>query len=239
MIAASGFADFGLFCLGRNLPAAEIQSLARRFAAIGSVIISQAARETAKARLREALAEHHTRHPQILGPRREQALSMMGKSLAGGVAKVCLAEALAEGRVVADGACIRLPSHQAHLGAQDACLWGGIQAALQDAGLRPPHVGALAEASDLSFREMLGSLLRFEQFGLLTRVARNRFFLPQTIDVLRDMALQLAQAAEGDGFTAAAFNEMSAIGRNLSIEILEYFDRTGVTRRAGPRRYLL
>jgi selenocysteine-specific elongation factor len=39
--------------------------------------------------------------------------------------------------------------------------------------------------------------------------------------------------------TAAAFRNESGIGRNLAIEVLEYFDKAGLTRRVGDARRLL
>jgi selenocysteine-specific elongation factor len=42
--------------------------------------------------------------------------------------------------------------------------------------------------------------------------------------------------AGGGGFTAGAFRNLSGIGRNLTIEVLEYFDRAGVTSRGGEGR---
>ena len=82
-------------------------------------------------------------------------------------------------------------------------------------------------------------LIRFEQFGLLTRIAKNRFFLPETIDRLREITKELADAGGDHCFTAAAFAQHSGIGRNLSIQILEYLDSVGATKRIGESRRLV
>ena len=52
------------------------------------------------------------------------------------------------------------------------------------------------------------------------------------------VARELAEANPEGGFTAAAFKDRSGIGRNLTIELLEFFDRAGVTRRVGDTRVL-
>ena len=36
----------------------------------------------------------------------------------------------------------------------------------------------------------------------------------------------------------AAFRDMLGIGRKRSVQILEYFDRIGLTRRVGDQRYI-
>ena len=43
---------------------------------------------------------------------------------------------------------------------------------------------------------------------------------------------------EADGFSVIQFRDASGIGRNLCIEILEYFDRVGFTRREGNSRFI-
>ncbi|MDQ2801131.1 MAG: SelB C-terminal domain-containing protein, partial [Pseudomonadota bacterium] len=66
----------------------------------------------------------------------------------------------------------------------------------------------------------------------------NRVFLPRTIEALADIAAELAAACEERAFTAAEFNRQSGIGRNLTIQVLEYLDGAGVTRRLGELRCL-
>ena len=82
-------------------------------------------------------------------------------------------------------------------------------------------------------------LRRFERFGRLVGVASNRFFLPETIVALGEIAHELAMRSEEAGFTAAEFNKRSGIGRNLTIIVLEYLDAIGVTRRAGDLRHVV
>jgi selenocysteine-specific elongation factor len=243
-VAGAGFVDFDKFCLARNLDPAETQSLATRFAAAmiktadTRVILSNQFRDLAKSRLFHGLARYHERHPHVLGPRKEEALSYMGRDVVKAVAQACLTEAMTENRVVADGACIRLSTHRPHLAAEDHDLWIKVHPLLERAQLRPPHVGALAAQLAMSREDMEHCLLRFEQFGLLTRVARNRFFLPDTIDRFRDIANNLMQASDDQCFTAAAFSQTTGVGRNLSIQILEHLDAVGVTKRLGERRRL-
>jgi len=50
---------------------------------------------------------------------------------------------------------------------------------------------------------------------------------------------KLAQECTSDeGFSVIQFRDASEIGRNLCIEILEYFDKIGFTRRDGNSRFL-
>ena len=78
-----------------------------------------------------------------------------------------------------------------------------------------------------------------ERFGRVAAVAPNRYFLPETVARLSEVARELAEAAPDSGFTAAAFRDRSGIGRNLTIEVLEYLDAIGVTRRVGEGRVVV
>mgnify|MGYP001766952945 FL=1 len=46
---------------------------------------------------------------------------------------------------------------------------------------------------------------------------------------------RLAAAPDGR-FDARSFRDRSGIGRNLTIQLLEFFDRCGITRYAAERR---
>jgi selenocysteine-specific elongation factor len=73
----------------------------------------------------------------------------------------------------------------------------------------------------------------------LLAIAQNRFFLPETLAELAAIARQLAAEAEDGCFDAAAYRDASGIGRNLTIDVLEFLDRAGITRYAGDRRSII
>jgi selenocysteine-specific elongation factor len=53
------------------------------------------------------------------------------------------------------------------------------------------------------------------------------------------MVEEIAAASDKRMVTAAAFRDRSTLGRNLAIEVLEYFDRIKLTRRVGDAHQLL
>ena len=56
--------------------------------------------------------------------------------------------------------------------------------------------------------------------------------------IQEELAAALANESEAAGFTAGIFSQRSGIGRNLTIQVLEYLDRIGVTRRDGEYRHV-
>ena len=79
-------------------------------------------------------------------------------------------------------------------------------------------------------------LVRAGRLGLVTRISKTRFLTPDQLHELAAIAEKLANA-DGDGMLMVAeFRDASGVGRNMTIEILEYFDRQKFTRRVGDGR---
>ena len=151
-------------------------------------------------------------------------------------AVLTLVEELArEGAIVREALGVRLPSHRAELSPADAALWKRIEP--QIAALRPPSVAELAASTGLDAKKLESALSRAARQGIVVRVSKNRFFLPSLLEDLERMAEEVAR--EGGTITAASFRDRSGIGRNLAIEVLEYFDRIKFTRRVGDSRVLM
>ena len=200
----------------------------------------------------QALADWHAAHPEQVGPI-EQLLIQAARAIvvqgltdavaempASAQVRLVAAAAIralaAEGRLVREGICLRLPDHRAVLASIDQALLDRVVALLRQAGLRPPIAGELAAALGMERAELLTFLRRMAALGHLLPVAANRFFLPDTLHDLAGVAHRLAAAAPDGSFDAAAYRDASGIGRNLSIEVLEFLDRAGVTRFLANRR---
>jgi selenocysteine-specific elongation factor len=106
-------------------------------------------------------------------------------------------------------------------------------------GMRPPRVRELAATLGRDPDRLTRALKRLERFGHVAAVAPNRFFLPATVGQLAVLARHLAAESQEGSFTAQLFKDRSGIGRNLTIEVLEYLDTIGVTRRVGDGRTIL
>jgi selenocysteine-specific elongation factor len=82
-------------------------------------------------------------------------------------------------------------------------------------------------------------LARISRQGLIVKVSQTRFFLPHVLRRLAQIAQDLAERSPTGLVTAGAFKDSSGIGRNLAIEVLEFFDRMIFTRRDGDARRVL
>lgn len=190
-------------------------------------------------RICDLLREWHLAQPESPGP----GVAALAEKLGSGMRPTALHAAIRslteQHLIVHDGLSLRLPDHRATLSEADRAVLAKIKDVLRAAGVRPPIVGELAKMLDIGLPALLPVLERFSSRGHLVRVARNRYFLPATIAELTNIAATLASESADGTFDAALFRDRSGIGRNLTIELLEFFDRAGITRFGGGRRSML
>jgi selenocysteine-specific elongation factor len=119
----------------------------------------------------------------------------------------------------------------------DERLWSRIRPLIGGAErFRPPRVGDIAgmlDASDADVRRLLKLLGRM---GRVDEVAPDHFFLRDTVAEMVDIASELAAAGVQQQFSAAQLRDRLDNGRKVAIQILEFFDRHGVTLRRGDLR---
>ena len=72
--------------------------------------------------------------------------------------------------------------------------------------------------------------------GEIDEVAPDHFFLRGTVAEMAEIARDIAAKAPDGQFAAAAFRDRLDNGRKVAIQILEFFDRHGVTLRRGDVR---
>ncbi len=245
MLAVAGIVDLANFALARNLAPGEVDALtensrflrlgpqrapvavaAERLTALGEVIVA-------------ALAGWHQAQPDVIGPPRPALFERLRAEAPAVALDAALSVLAGAGRVVREGALWRLPEHQPRLTNADEKLWRRVRPMLAVAKLRPPRVREIAGALALDPGAVDRFLKRAESLGRVAKVADNRFFLPETLAGLAEIAKELADASPDGTFTATAFKDRTGVGRNLTISILEYLDRLGATRRVGDARIVL
>jgi selenocysteine-specific elongation factor len=247
MLEVAGFVDLAQWALVRNLQpssvAAVIGEAGNSFLRVGPERAAIAVTPRRLAELADslaaALAGWHQAQPDMLGPTRPALLARLRGAAPAAALDAALAELAAAGRAVCEAGMWRLSEHCPRLASADEKLWGRLSPLLAAGELRPPRVRELANALALEPQGVERVLRRAERLGRVFKVADNRFFLPETLARLAAIARDLAAAAPDGAFTAAMFNDRAGVGRNLTIQILEYLDKIGVTRRTGDRRILV
>lgn len=138
---------------------------------------------------------------------------------------------VSDGRLVNRSGHFAPATHQVSLTAAEASLLGSIEPLLGER--QPPSLGDLAKRLRESPAGLRKRLQPLAAKGILVAVSDSRFYLPDQLAELIDVVDQLASRAP---FTVRDFRDAAAIGRNTAIEVLEFLDAKGYTRRQGDTR---
>lgn len=142
-----------------------------------------------------------------------------------------LNELVADGSLTRTGNAYHLPSHIAEIPKEEQALFDRLRPCLdQD---QAPSLGDLAKEHGLPMNELQAGLSALARRGLLVQVSAKRFYLPER---LRTIAEQAAALAEQAPLSVRRFRDSTGIGRNVAIELLEFFDGQGFTKRVGDAR---
>ena len=245
LLAVKGVVDLSAFALARNLTPSELDRLTEggEYLRVGParapVAVTSERLELLGEKIIEVLGAWHHAQPDALGPSRPALLAQLRGGAPEAALEAALGRLAAAGRVVRQGPIWRLPEHQPRLTRSDERLWERLFPLLAAEDLRPPRTRELAAGLGIDPETVERFLSRAERLGRVARVADNRFFLPETLARLAEIACELAASSPDGTFTAARFKDRSGVGRNLTIEILEYLDKMGATLRTGDVRIVL
>ena len=178
----------------------------------------------------------HNRYPLLLGASDEQLSRRFSPRLMPALATALLDSLVEDGSVIKKGAVYRLKRWTSTLDEAHESHWSQVKVLTERAGRIAPRVVELAESLGLAPDEVSQLLNTFVAHGRLYRVSSNRYYLPGQ---LAELAKLCERLAEREALTVAAFRDESSIGRNLVVELLEFFDRCQFTRRTGAIRRVL
>jgi selenocysteine-specific elongation factor len=244
LLAAPPFTwDLDVLSRDRALSPSQTERLAEE---LGLVILKFAATRTAMsadrwrvftADLLARLATFHAENPDLQGIGREK-LRLLAQPRLPAQAFVTGLQKLAKGgELVLDGSFVRLAAHVVRLTPKDQAAWGRIAPLLADGErFRPPRVRDIATATRWPERDVRRLLKLAGKLGWVDEVADDHFFLRATVLEMVTIVTAVAAHAEGGVFTAAQFRDRVANGRKVAIQILDFFDRHGVTLRRGDLR---
>lgn len=185
----------------------------------------------------DTLARFHEEAPEMQGLGRERLRLALTPRLPKEAFAAFLAERIAAGDIVAEGAFLRLPGHVVRLSEEDEALYARILPELSgEARFRPPRVRDMATIWDVPEADIRRVLRMAARQGRVDQIRNDHFFLrATTAEMVRIIADIQAQAPDG-WVTAAAFRDRVQNGRKVAIEILDFYDRQGVTLRRGDLR---
>jgi len=177
------------------------------------------------------LGAYHEVFTDEPGVERERLRRMCAPQLPSAAFLALLEALLAEGRLARAGSAWHLPQHKVELSEADRKRADALLALLAAGGFDPPWVRDMATANAIPESEVRQLLRRLAMRGEVFQPVRDLFY---TRDTVAQLVAIVAELAAVDGrIRAAEFRDRIAIGRKRAIQLLEFFDRVGYTRRVG------
>jgi selenocysteine-specific elongation factor len=183
-------------------------------------------------RLQKTVREFHRQHPLLAGVARPELRASLAQDMPPFLLDALLA---ASQDVVAEGEIVRLHGHAVVMREDEEHARQAIERAFEQAGLAVPAVAevlAQAGVEAARARTLLEILLREKR---LVRISQDLVFHHSAMEKLRSLLAQRRPAR----FSVPDFKLWTGISRKYAIPLLEYLDRTHVTRREGDQRVIL
>ena len=234
-----GIVDLDAFRRRHNLTPAEAEAVE-----VGGALVAAGAwgfaaqRWTSLRQLSlEALKAFHEKNPELPGLQAEKLRQALPLRLPV-PAFAALAEALVRAKVlVLDGVWYRLPGHSAKLQPEDERIWTRIRPMLSGAQrFKPPRVRDIGQDLGIAEVKVRSLMKRLSRMGQVVEIAQDHYFRTPVVAEMIAIADRLAKADAAGAFSAAAFRDTVDNGRKVAIQVLEFFDRHGVTTRRGDLR---
>src|SRR5438093_1450758 len=230
--------DLSWFARSFNLPAKAAETLYREIPMV-AVNVAGAGRfgfaplrwETTQQAVLAALAAEHARVPEVLGLEGRRLRRLATPDLPWEMFTELINQLLAGPRVARHAPWLPPPERRITLTGAEEKLWRAVALLLQATPFQPPWVRDIARTLAAPETQIRSLLQRVTILGDTYEVMHDRFFTSEAIAELARIASELA--AEKGEVTASEFRDRIGTDRKIAIRVLEYFDKTGFSRRVA------
>jgi selenocysteine-specific elongation factor len=182
------------------------------------------------------MSDYHQANPDELGLDAARARRMFLGKLPASAFNEMLQALLSAGQLARSGTWLHLPGHRISLTPAEQTLYERIKPWLLESSFDPPWVRDLAKRASVDEIRMRLLMLKLARCGEVFQVVRDLFYANQELTRLADMARDLEK--QHGMIRASELRDKSGIGRKRTIQLLEFFDRVGLTRRTGDAHCL-
>jgi selenocysteine-specific elongation factor len=184
----------------------------------------------------EALREFHATSPDEPGPDIGRLRRISLPQLPNDLWRTLIEELAREGSIVRSDPWVHLPGHSVTLSEREKALAAKLQPLISAGRFNPPWVRDLAGMVKAAEDDVRQVLRKQVTQGALYQVVHDLFYDRKSVDELATVIATLAR--EHGSIEAAQYRDAVGLGRKRAIQILEFFDRVGHTRRMRDGRVL-
>ncbi|MGZ6236464.1 MAG: selenocysteine-specific translation elongation factor [Syntrophales bacterium] len=201
-----------------------------------SRIVSASIYQNLQDRILLEMRAYHERYPLKEGISKEELRSTAGQFARQRLFNMAVRELEKRGEIVVERENLRLSAHRVDLKGELEDLRNKIGETYMDAGITPPTIKELMEkfAGQRGLAESVISVMLKE--GSLIKINEDLYFHKEVLTRLREDYKALL-VRDGKA-TPASMKELTGLSRKFIIPLMEYFDITKLTIRAGDHRIL-
>ena len=183
-----------------------------------------------QAQVLEKMATYHAEHQDQLGVTKARLYRMALLAQPEALANFLIDTLIEEKQLLQTRGWIHLPDHRIEFDAKELPIWQQIQP-LFAATTQALWVREVAQALSLDETFTRNLLYKAGKLGYLIPIVKDRFLLSEQIAAFADLIR--AFIAEHGEISVNQLRDEIQYGRKLTVQLIEYFDRTGFLRRKG------
>jgi selenocysteine-specific elongation factor len=192
-----------------------------------ALLIATAEVAALEARILAGLSEFHARAPDEAGPELWRLKRIVAPEMEDRLWSRLVETLTGAGQVKQRGRSLHLPSHSVELSEAEQALVQPLLVSLHAGRFDPPWVRDLVRQHGMPEAEVRRLLLKLSKAGEISQLVPDLFYHPAPLAELAELVATLREVQ------ASSFRDATGLGRKRAIQILEFFDRVGYTRRVG------
>ncbi|MGO2347609.1 MAG: selenocysteine-specific translation elongation factor, partial [Providencia sp.] len=201
---------------------------------VGDSVLSLFKAQVAKTRLVDVLENFNEIHSDQIGVGKARLKRMALPTMSEDLVFKFINDLINDESIKQTRGWLHMPQHGLVFDTQQQQIWLQIQSLFPR--LEAWWVRDLAAEIGHSEDVVRRVLKKAAQMGLVTAIVRDRYYSSEQMHQFAELILRYC--IEKDVIFAADFRNELGIGRKLAIQILEFFDKSGFTRRKGDGHHL-
>ena len=169
---------------------------------------------------------------------KESILSAFSHRAKGFLVDKILNELIEEKQIFKSGQKISITSNRNTFSSNEKILWIKIKESLNESNFNSLTINEFAEKNSINIKTVESFLNKLVSLKQLCKISEKRYFFPKTILKCANIVEKIASENNKGLVDLGVFKNETKISRNISIELLEFFDKKLFTLRSDNGRII-
>lgn len=202
------------------------------------IAVSSASMNALVLQIQQHVERFHAANPLVPGIAGQELRGRTAPRLRAEVFRAALEDLIHRRQIAISGDIVQRANRQVLLSEQESKVKKQIEREFERAGLSAPSTVEVFGRIDLDSARANKLLQMLIREKTLVKVTEELIFHASALQKLTAL-LSAYKREHGQRLPIAAFKELAGVSRKHAIPLLEYMDRTGLTRRSGDDRVIL